>query len=41
MMFIASNVVREYSIPESVTSIRPFAFYGAAYLEKVTVPEGV
>ena len=41
MMFLAANETAEYTIPQGVTSVRPFAFQGTVHLVTVTVPEGV
>ncbi len=41
MIYLASNPMTEYAVPDGVTAIRPFAFQGTVNLVTVTVPEGV
>ncbi len=41
MMFAVTNEISDLVIPSGVTSIDPFAFFGAKNLKSLTVPEGV
>lgn len=35
------NTAKNYTIPDTVTEIAPYAFYGSSNLEKITMPNGI
>lgn len=41
VVYPAGKTDAEYTIPRSVTAISDYAFYSAAYLQKVNIPSGV
>ena len=40
-LYINGELVTELAIPNSVTAIKDYAFYGCSSLESITIPEGV
>ncbi|MCQ2227208.1 MAG: leucine-rich repeat domain-containing protein [Bacteroidales bacterium] len=40
-LYDKNGEVKELVIPEDVTKINPYAFYGCKYITKITIPEGV